>query len=280
MNAFALTRILAGIVVATFILLPVASVLISAVNVSPQVLLSLLTATLSILIIFAIGTPLAYHLARNDLAMVLPPTVVGRAGIAGNFLTSMGITLPFTTLAVVMAQTFVALPLYVRQTLPLAIYSALQVSVEKAMVLAALMVLISFFIQGNLGERGLRVLELNIVKHLSKFKLRVKLTPFAMEVLALRQSLVLLPLMRATYALVQISAGQKNTGMFGMVLSPISQVKKVHYSHWGDIEIEMRKIPLIPRGAASSAYGGVVPTNGGIVVDLSLMRRILGRRDW
>src|SRR5512136_3509948 len=36
-----------------------------------------------------------------------------------------------------------------------------------------------------------------------------------------------------------------------------------------------RKIPVIPRGAASWGFGGVVPTRGGIVMDLSPFRRIL-----
>ncbi len=36
-----------------------------------------------------------------------------------------------------------------------------------------------------------------------------------------------------------------------------------------------RKIPVIARGAASWGFGGVVPTRGGIVIDLSPFRRIL-----
>ena len=36
-----------------------------------------------------------------------------------------------------------------------------------------------------------------------------------------------------------------------------------------------RKVPVIPRGAASWGFGGVVPTRGGIVIDLSPFRRIL-----
>jgi FAD/FMN-containing dehydrogenase/ferredoxin len=36
-----------------------------------------------------------------------------------------------------------------------------------------------------------------------------------------------------------------------------------------------RGLPVVPRGAASSAYGGAVPAKGGIVLDLSLMRTIL-----
>src|SRR5512136_1963431 len=36
-----------------------------------------------------------------------------------------------------------------------------------------------------------------------------------------------------------------------------------------------RNIPVIPRGAASWGFGGVVPTRGGIVIDLSPLRKIL-----
>jgi FAD/FMN-containing dehydrogenase/NAD-dependent dihydropyrimidine dehydrogenase PreA subunit len=36
-----------------------------------------------------------------------------------------------------------------------------------------------------------------------------------------------------------------------------------------------KKVPIIPRGAASWGFGGVIPTNGGIVVDLSPFRKIL-----
>ena len=56
-----------------------------------------------------------------DLPMVLPPTVAGvalltafgRTGLAGQALGALGITLPFTTLGVVVAQAFVAAPFFV-----------------------------------------------------------------------------------------------------------------------------------------------------------------------
>jgi len=96
--------------------------------------LSLLTSTTSVLIAIAAGTPLAYILARwhfhgklalellIDLPVVLPPSVAGlalliafgRQGVFGGWLSAVGITLPFTTAAVVIAQTFVSAPLYVR----------------------------------------------------------------------------------------------------------------------------------------------------------------------
>jgi len=96
--------------------------------------LSLLTSTTSVLIAIATGTPLAYILARwdfhgktafellIDLPVVLPPSVAGlalliafgRQGVFGAWLSAIGITLPFTTAAVVVAQTFVSAPLFVR----------------------------------------------------------------------------------------------------------------------------------------------------------------------
>jgi glycolate oxidase len=36
-----------------------------------------------------------------------------------------------------------------------------------------------------------------------------------------------------------------------------------------------RRIPLVPRGAGTSLSGGVIPINGGIIIDLSRMNRIL-----
>ena len=56
-----------------------------------------------------------------ELPMVLPPTVAGfallmafgRTGLAGRALESLGVTLPFTTAGVVVAQVFMAAPFYV-----------------------------------------------------------------------------------------------------------------------------------------------------------------------
>ena len=96
--------------------------------------LSLLTSLLSVGIAIALGTPLAYMLARwrfngktliemlVDLPVVLPPSVAGlalliafgRQGLLGSTLSMFGISLPFTTAAVIMAQIFVSAPLYVR----------------------------------------------------------------------------------------------------------------------------------------------------------------------
>ncbi len=96
--------------------------------------LSFLTSAASLLVVVAFGTPLAYLLARKafagrrlietlvDLPIVLPPAVAGiallvafgRRGIVGEFLTELGITIGFTTTAVILAQIFVAVPFFVR----------------------------------------------------------------------------------------------------------------------------------------------------------------------
>jgi molybdate transport system permease protein len=95
--------------------------------------LSFVTSAASTAAVVALGLPVAYLLATRefpgkrlvealiDLPLVLPPTVAGvallvafgRAGLAGGALQALGITLPFTTLGVVVAQTFVAVPFFV-----------------------------------------------------------------------------------------------------------------------------------------------------------------------
>jgi molybdate transport system permease protein len=96
--------------------------------------LSLQTATTATVVCLLVGVPLAWVLARTGfrgrpvvralvtVPMVLPPVVggvalllvFGRRGILGQWLDStFGITLPFTTTAVVMAQSFVAMPFLV-----------------------------------------------------------------------------------------------------------------------------------------------------------------------
>lgn len=96
--------------------------------------LSLRTTGISTLMTLIVGTPLAYVLARwrfrgraildtlIDLPMVLPPAVAGiallvtfgRDGWIGSYLRQWGIEIPFTPFAVVLAQTFVAAPFYIK----------------------------------------------------------------------------------------------------------------------------------------------------------------------
>lgn len=96
--------------------------------------LSLVTSSLTTIVTILLGTPLAYILARwsfrlktwievfIDLPILLPPSVAGlvllitfgRRGMFGPLLNPLGISLPFTTAAVILAQIFVAAPLYIR----------------------------------------------------------------------------------------------------------------------------------------------------------------------
>lgn len=96
--------------------------------------LSLQSATLATLLCLVLGVPLAWLLARVEfpgrrlvralvtVPLVLPPVVggvslllvFGRKGILGTWLdATFGITLPFTTAGVVLAEAFVAMPFLV-----------------------------------------------------------------------------------------------------------------------------------------------------------------------
>ncbi len=96
--------------------------------------MSLETATLATLLCVALGVPLAWLLARVEfpgrrlvralvtVPLVLPPVVggvalllvFGRRGLVGVWLdATFGVTLPFTTTAVVLAEAFVAMPFLV-----------------------------------------------------------------------------------------------------------------------------------------------------------------------
>ena len=97
-------------------------------------LVSLETSVLAHLLILGLGTPAAYLLANRrfrgralvlsllELPLVLPPAVAGlgllaafgRTGLLGDELGALGLSIPFTRLAVVLAVCFVASPFYVR----------------------------------------------------------------------------------------------------------------------------------------------------------------------
>jgi len=95
--------------------------------------ISFITTTLCTLFAVILGLPVAYALARVHfpgrdlletlvtLPTVLPPVVAGvallltfgRAGLLGQYLAFFGLSIPFTTVAVVMAQMFIAAPFFV-----------------------------------------------------------------------------------------------------------------------------------------------------------------------
>ena len=96
--------------------------------------LTMVTSVVSMVVVVAVGTPFALLLARRrstllrvidtfvELPIVLPPVVAGvamlmafgRNGLLGPLLGSLGVTMPFTTAAVIFAQVFVAAPFYIR----------------------------------------------------------------------------------------------------------------------------------------------------------------------
>jgi molybdate transport system permease protein len=105
--------------------------LISDTTVLSALRLSLVTSVAALAVSTVLGVPLAWLLARRDfpakallravcvLPMVLPPVVggvalllaFGRRGLVGQPLDQLtGITLPFSTAGVVLAETFVAMP--------------------------------------------------------------------------------------------------------------------------------------------------------------------------
>jgi molybdate transport system permease protein len=115
--------------------------------------LSLETSVAAMLVAAAVGTPLAWVLARVSfpgrslvrlmvaVPLVLPPVVAGvalltafgRAGLLGKPLfEAFGITIPFTTTAVVIAHAFVAMPFYV-----ISVEGALRATDEEYDVVAA-----------------------------------------------------------------------------------------------------------------------------------------------
>ncbi len=136
--------------------------------------LSLVTSAAASLTAVACGTPLAYALARwefpgrrtiealIDLTLVLPPAVVGvalliafgRRGLFGPALGAIGVSLPFTTVAVVMAQLFVAAPFFVRAARIAFDSIGLQVE-EAAAILGASPWQVFRFIMLPMARRGL-----------------------------------------------------------------------------------------------------------------------------
>ena len=132
--------------VAGFISLPIVSLILWTISedswramASPlardALLLSMRTTAISMFIIVLVGTPAAYVLARADfrgkrfldalidIPAVLPPSAAGiallltfgRFGLVGKYFDAFGVTISFTTAAVVIAEIFVAAHFYVRQ---------------------------------------------------------------------------------------------------------------------------------------------------------------------
>jgi molybdate transport system permease protein len=128
-----------------FIFLPLAALLLRAEpaslwsslqvpEVGQAITLSLTTTFVTVGLTFLLGTPVAYYLSHRryrffrlvdtliELPTVLPPAVAGvallmafgRRGLVGTWIAPLGIGIPFTSAAVVMAQIFIAAPLYIK----------------------------------------------------------------------------------------------------------------------------------------------------------------------
>ncbi|MBA3293256.1 MAG: molybdate ABC transporter permease subunit [Geodermatophilaceae bacterium] len=140
-----LPLLLPAIVGIAFLVLPMVGLLIRAPwselfvrlaepEVGQALRLSLITATLATVVSMIFGIPIAWVLARSTIRgrsilralvtvpLVLPPVVggvalflvLGRRGIIGAWVyEEFGLSLPFTTAAVVIAETFVAMPFLV-----------------------------------------------------------------------------------------------------------------------------------------------------------------------
>ena len=106
--------------------------------VTDAIVVSLKTSAIAQALILVFGTPTAYLIGSRprfrgrslaitliELPLVLPPAVAGiallaafgRAGMLGSTLSFLGVSIPFTQAAVVMAVAFVSSPLYVRQAI-------------------------------------------------------------------------------------------------------------------------------------------------------------------
>jgi molybdate transport system permease protein len=110
------------------------AVAVASPTVLDALLLSLVTTAISLVITVTLGLPLAFVLARRqfrakglveaivDLPIVLPPSVAGlalllvfgRRGLLSAPFELLGVSVPFTTIAVILAQTFVSAPFFIR----------------------------------------------------------------------------------------------------------------------------------------------------------------------
>ena len=147
-HAFSVVAGLLAALALTFLLLPVLAIFL---RITPGELwsqlgsdvaldalaLSLETSLIASALILVVGTPVAHLIATHrfpgrglvitliELPLVMPPVVAGiglfaafgRAGLLGGELGALGISIPFTQAAVVMAVAFVASPFYIRQAI-------------------------------------------------------------------------------------------------------------------------------------------------------------------
>lgn len=161
---FNLFLLVCGTALGTLVLMPVLALLLTAsptgllqLFAQPQVLqalwITLLSSLLALPLIFLLGLPSAYGLSRCsgrvrrsleillELPMVMPPVVAGlalllafgRRGLLGDLLAAVGVRLPFSLGAVVLAIIFVITPFFVRRCVVL--FDAVEQKYEEAALL-------------------------------------------------------------------------------------------------------------------------------------------------
>lgn len=144
-GAFHMAAWLTGGLLLVFLLLPLGGLIVRAAGhgflgglrnplVWPALRLSLFTTFCSTAVVVTLGSALAWSLAQNpgrgtrtlealiQLPVVVPPAVAGvamllvfgRRGLFGDALAAVGIELPFTTAAVVLAEIFVSAPFFLQ----------------------------------------------------------------------------------------------------------------------------------------------------------------------
>ena len=123
-------------IVALFLRTPLSTLgaTLNSTQVVQSIRLSAMTTLTTAALTFFFGTPVALMLSQRnfrlyrvvdtliDLPTVLPPSVAGiallmafgRKGVLGGALSAIGVSIPFTAVAVIMAQTFVACPLFIK----------------------------------------------------------------------------------------------------------------------------------------------------------------------
>ena len=134
--ATALLLVFLGLpLVALFLRVPPGRLLDQLTNPAARdaLLVSIKTSAIAHVLVLAVGTPASYLLATRRfpgrglllsliaLPLVLPPAVAGialfaafgRAGLLGGTLDALGVSIPFTQAAVIMAVAFVEVPFYV-----------------------------------------------------------------------------------------------------------------------------------------------------------------------
>lgn len=135
----------AGAILVAFLAIPIVALFVTASPadvelglrhplVWPALRLSIVTTTTSLAVVVGLGTPLAWTLARArgpmahaletaiQLPIIIPPAVAGvamllafgRRGLLAPLMGPLGISVGFTTVAVVMAQVFVSAPFFVQ----------------------------------------------------------------------------------------------------------------------------------------------------------------------